>query len=69
MEVVIEIDGVRHKLVETDDVVYCNGACGIATSCSLRHVCIAYSRDTKYSTRLCDNFPREKTYSHFEIEK
>ena len=57
MEVVIEINGVRHKLVEDNET-----SCG-CEDCSLGKKCF-------FDKHLCDMFSKEyESDSHFEIEK
>lgn len=53
--VVIEIDGVRHKLYK--DVVVCR-----CPACSLDEQC----QDTEW--RFCFPFLKENEYGHFELE-
>ena len=53
--VVIEIDGVRHKLYNKDVVV-----CG-CQACSLEEECTG-------ATGICVPFLTDKQYGHFELE-
>jgi len=55
--VVIEIDGVRHKLYNKDVVV-----CG-CQACSLQSLCVDIC---EYG--ICFPFLSEKQYGHFELE-
>ena len=57
--VVIEIDGARHRLYNKDKVVY---GC---TVCSLHNLC-EYTRN---DTDMCEPFLGDREYGHFEIEK
>lgn len=56
-EVVIEIDGVRHKLYNKDAV-----CCG-CQACSLAEQC----QDAEW--RFCFPFLKENEYGHFELDK
>lgn len=55
-DIVIEIDGVRHKLYNKDVV-----ACG-CQACSLEEKCTG-------ANGICFPFLAAKQYGHFEIEK
>lgn len=54
-EVVIEIDGVRHRLLDDEDVCVC-------PVCSLDEQC----QDSEW--RFCFPFLRGDKYGHFEVE-
>ena len=69
MSILIEIDNVRHKLIETDDVVYCNGACNTC-GCSLVDECPGANSQSSIVglLKFCSMFKISKPYAHFEIE-
>lgn len=54
-DIVIEIDGVRHKLYNKDVVV-----CG-CQACSLQELCVSDS-----DCGICFPFLKDKQYGHFE---
>ena len=56
-DIVIEIDGTRHRLYNKDVVV-----CG-CQACSLQELCVQCA-----DWGMCFPFLRNKQYGHFEIE-
>lgn len=69
MKVVIEIDGVRHRMVETENVCFCDGAMGTA-KCSLLCHCTGANACASQANilKFCNMFPHKK-YAHFETDK
>lgn len=61
MEVTIEIDGVKHRMVESGMLTYCEGDQGGAGACSLRHICQGAHPTTAQEAvmKFCLMFPHE----------
>lgn len=66
MNVIIEINGVRHRMVETERICFCDGAIG-TDKCSLLPYCIGakHSSSDVSLMKFCLMFPH-KGYAHFE---
>lgn len=63
----IEIDGVRHRFVETHEAFFCDGACN-TKACSLYKLCFEKTRGNPYTYNLCHFFLNGKVYGKFELE-
>lgn len=70
MNVIIEIDGVRHRMVESDGVCFCDGAMNTAV-CSLRPYCIGANQCTSEASimKFCLMFPHKGRTAYFQRVK